>query len=421
MTTTAQQLIALCERCILRHDLDNFKTFFERLPMKEVSNSAFDKLFIRFATAAYQANVPEIGVYLLDEFQSLKDDDFLEYETYVFLLVELDDKVLRWLMDQIQSYSSIVAHVSNLIKYDPSDATVKAVRRVFDIYGQSTLPYVGLHVLIKLAEQYDNGKILDLLTLEKSQILPPLPKPRWIRNADVLKTHDDLMDESFKISENIQKQKVEILDTSSAVELLTSGMSRQGISTMDIETAQGYLETFYNGLTRTQKIQLLNNSEKNKDLYYASQDDTLFRYWGPTNMIAGVDLTQDHECCRFGGCRMLICRCFERYDDDDIENQDVPDLSDEVDWFTDSCQECGNRIAKKWYALRLPLTTGGWRGCYCSWKCVKQQSDNVLQDQLVEINQANIETIGISDRLDIQQGLSIDDQEEQEDDEDVFE
>ena len=164
-----------------------------------------------------------------------------------------------------------------------------------------------------------------------------------------------------------------------------------------MDQTEEYLKTFYSGLTNAQKMALLANGVNNKDIYYLSEDRKLFSYFGPTNMIVGVDLGEDHECCKFGGCRMLLCRCFERYDDNQ-DDQDVPDISDEVEWFTGSCDQCGNIIEHKWYAVRLPLVHGGWSGCYCKWDCVRMQSDNVVLDNLVSINKANVEQIGIQDR-----------------------
>jgi len=39
-------------------------------------------------------------------------------------------------------------------------------------------------------------------------------------------------------------------------------------------------------------------------------------------------------------------------------------------WFTGNCDNCLKKIKKMEYAVRKPIFTGGWNGCFCSFKCV---------------------------------------------------
>jgi hypothetical protein len=87
--------------------------------------------------------------------------------------------------------------------------------------------------------------------------------------------------------------------------------------------------------------------------------------YGPINSMVGESISDDKECLETGGCRMLLCRCYDRLDEDD----------DESDWYTGACEKCSLRIAKRWYAVRVPVEGGGWRGTFCSWECAAEADD----------------------------------------------
>ena len=41
-----------------------------------------------------------------------------------------------------------------------------------------------------------------------------------------------------------------------------------------------------------------------------------------------------------------------------------------VSWFKGKCDSCRNFILDISHALRFPNRDGGWKGCYCSFKCL---------------------------------------------------
>jgi len=50
--------------------------------------------------------------------------------------------------------------------------------------------------------------------------------------------------------------------------------------------------------------------------------------------------------------------------------------------------ECHEKIEKKHYALRMPQLNGGWKGCYCSFECLEEGTEDIdtfsarMKDQL---------------------------------------
>jgi len=85
------------------------------------------------------------------------------------------------------------------------------------------------------------------------------------------------------------------------------------------------------------------------------------------------------------------------------------------DWFTEACDECNATIANRYYAVRIPVTGGMWRGCFCSWECVlgsillpidedtedkeAVEEYNQNQKEIIEYYAYQMEKYGIQDRI----------------------
>lgn len=147
--------------------------------------------------------------------------------------------------------------------------------------------------------------------------------------------------------------------------------------------------------TITDKILMVSHHIK-LDLY---DDSEIFHRYGPVNtreIDDYDDIDYDNDVClKFGGCRMFTCCEFEsnkfknEYDDNYDDDNDYF-----IDWYTEECEVCEKKIIKRHYALRLPLEDGGWKGCYCSFECLRLNIQNkdtlnrikTLEDQINNIN-----------------------------------
>lgn len=107
--------------------------------------------------------------------------------------------------------------------------------------------------------------------------------------------------------------------------------------------------------------------------YQKIQNPNLLVLIGPVNLDYMADLSIETECGWFGGCRMFLCRCYDR----DNEDGEV-DLDDDFNWFTGSCQYCSKTIPFECYASRIPDPSGSWRGCYCSDDCIVRDVNSTL-------------------------------------------
>lgn len=88
----------------------------------------------------------------------------------------------------------------------------------------------------------------------------------------------------------------------------------------------------------------------------------LFRVAGPVNVASNADLTEKRVCAQYGGCRMLLCDCFDE------------------DWFLEHCQVCLRKIRSARWALRRPIETGSWKGCYCSPACLLLEVESPIEE-----------------------------------------
>lgn len=113
--------------------------------------------------------------------------------------------------------------------------------------------------------------------------------------------------------------------------------------------------------------------------------DKSYRTWGPENSFL------DRDCLDGGPCRMLRCMCREAEEAD----------GEKKDWFTGRCDGCNKIIRDPSHAVRYPHAAGGWKGCYCSFQCMRDtppyQMDNDDNERVIEMQQ-QINDVGIMDR-----------------------
>ena len=120
------------------------------------------------------------------------------------------------------------------------------------------------------------------------------------------------------------------------------------------------------------------------------------RVWGPKNDI------KDSGCCSgpdgMGSCRMLQCECLES---EDTEEENPYTYEGEITWFQGRCDSCRKFILDISHALRFPNHHGGWKGCYCSFECLKADPPHKVckeENILLGIMKSNIDREGIMDR-----------------------
>jgi hypothetical protein len=97
---------------------------------------------------------------------------------------------------------------------------------------------------------------------------------------------------------------------------------------------------------------------------------------------------------------MFLCTEFEHRGNEgyEFDNFVIDEHIFVGDWFKESCDVCLRKIAKRWHSVRRPLLHGGWQGCYCSIKCVKEQANNSHVISMINKMEDQLINIGIRDR-----------------------
>lgn len=228
------------------------------------------------------------------------------------------------------------------------------------------------------------------------------PSKRWKMLSDVVEEDDDheFLKEFFreKLANNkpwwVKKLSKkdwdpvpnELPTVCAAIKLLTTDVEKLTLE----EDDQDKLISQYAISTIIEKIQMLCNL-KEIPIY---NDIPIFREFGPVNQIYSTTALESSEriCNLNGGCRMFLCCEFE-----ESEEEDDCVTSD---WFTGKCEVCDECVENKYYSLRMPLIHGGWKGCYCSFKCLAEDIPDELISLMVGRMKEQLETIGIRDRKD---------------------
>lgn len=188
-----------------------------------------------------------------------------------------------------------------------------------------------------------------------------------------------------------------------AVTLLLEKMNKDLVATADgesvdltqLQLVRSTLIHQYCLSTVTEKLAMLRDH-----IPVPEYDDSVhFREYGPVNTqhtVQSEPHNLEHQCGKYGGCRMLLCTEFELADEDllAMEEHQV-----ESDWWKGECDGCNKSVARH-HALRMPLFGGGWRGCYCSLECLKKPVDvnDLSTGMMIGRMMEQLECFGIRDR-----------------------
>lgn len=138
------------------------------------------------------------------------------------------------------------------------------------------------------------------------------------------------------------------------------------------------------------------NIEYPEDLLEDEIED--FRRFGPCNPVhnpinSQYDVVQQYMLTSFYNDNVDETGT-EIYPDENISADQIEDLN----WFTGMCDRCSRGIERLHHAVRRPVLYGGWTGCYCSWNCVRNSTDNVMSQVMADIFSAQLDEYGLYER-----------------------
>lgn len=194
--------------------------------------------------------------------------------------------------------------------------------------------------------------------LERSKVYNPYaPIPDYIREVDI---------EVDELPTLLSLNNIQISEQSSLLNEL------QNLSLADFQENPKLIEHYTELYSMAEELpdeeQILSTEGQQANLVLLRKNAQLCQVYGPVNPkpnSRNIEMyTSDGKLdldVIYGGSRMFLDMTYEWN-----AEADEPMST----WFVGYCLECNRRISKMHYAVREPYYSGGWMGCYCSWKCV---------------------------------------------------
>lgn len=378
-------LINIIKQAIQDDDLDELELNLMRLPLEKLNQKILDELLATFLNHCLEYNNILSVKKIFDVWYKMLSVETgqLDHLTRIFLDPAVNDKTKVLVAQTYMDERPIEYYMEKLIDYDSLAETLVAAKILDSIFPTN---YHAWHYLYELSVEneiekgYTNYLVKDYIKtrmVEKDKFIKP---PRWIINEyNHLPTESELME---KINLDIPEYPTE--------EIIR-----------DLSLTPSQFEQF----TNQQKRTILQKYDKQKYRLGLNYNNELTKTLGPANTQLSEDLTEDHICTIYGGHRMLTCFEFEdQYlNDEEVDDFDA-NYNDEsrkkTEWFHYGCDWCENKIQHKHYAVRKPLYTGGWIGCYCSIQCIRDSLNvtDVMEQELVNILEEELYNVGIQDR-----------------------
>lgn len=401
MSSSGLIALQVIMQSIATGDAKTLDKYLSLLPLKTMDPDKSDSLLARLVTSAFQYNQPKICRQIVDYFDAYELDRYsFPLLNRILMDLRFEDDVTTFILDQYPEHSYLEL-ANTYVNGEADDNVMIGLTRLETIRGPLRLDeYQVLYDQSVGNGERDNRVTRDFFAYQLDQHSGYAPVPQWVGNftgADHIPAEDELVVPDVK-SDIFQLPET----TDEIIAILTEGLRVNGKTDEDVELAQAELRKKLAGADQKDKMRIIRGVLDNKSIRSLAENEELFAIFGPVNTIFDDELVNDQSSDRkYGGCRMFTCIEFEEFLEPG-QGQVVYPLSEykPSDWFTGSCQVCHLKIKRYAHAIRLPLDYGGWRGCYCSEKCLRRDAeDNPLVSSNIDAMMSQLRRIGIQDRL----------------------
>lgn len=415
-------LIVSIVEAAANEDTDTLSRLLKLLPLDQLPVDRADDLLHMFLQAAYENRQEESVKVIMEAWTRTLPPNVEEESSIISTLFnnsKFGSKLLKFVTSVYPTY--IFAElISDLANEDSSPYIYHAAQKGVQVFGEQTFKvYQELYLFSKGISSFEEDRIM----VAKNEVLtgffadklretsPFAEKPKWVKTfpsiTDQLNLPTDPLTSSSTSSTpsqrlpyssellipsllNTDKPIVERTSIGQVVDLLTDGLIEQGFDIEDITQAKIALANRLAGASALEQAVITQDLFLTRDRERVQRNDNLSRILGPANPITGASAEE----MKYGGCRMLTCDLYPP-DSDSSEHQD---------WFTGNCDQCYIKIRYRWYAIRIPGVSGGWKGCFHSPECMKKYVGALSDTEYVSASLLNsyigqVLTIGIQDRL----------------------
>ncbi len=422
-TNKEANLLLLTANSIRNDNLAELDVYLRIMPLEQISDNR-DSILEKFLILAASLQRRDASNYILDRWKVLyPDNDKFSIFTRLFLLSN-NLKMLSYVCE-IHPEFTYLELMDELCDFDASQESILACGKADDVFG------IQPHDTYKLVEARaleSQNYVIQEYVKENLEFTAPLaPKPDWIRDFNILQynsntnfTNNNSTNNKQIIKQKTIKPEIKLLpsesdlysyadtlhventeldmDVSEIVSFLIAGLEKNGV-VVNGEDERSEMEKtirkeLQNPKIRQELIAPLLQNKKDAEL---QNNNVLFRIFGPSNPLVGPNYLDSNISSKYGGARMFLFNLFDYSEEYDRI----------LDWFTGNCYQCNLQIKERWYAVRKPSPMGGWKNCYCSWKCVRDditETENAtdeidhLSHKLTDIFENEISQIGIQDR-----------------------
>jgi len=380
-----------------------------RLDLNQLGVSSSDQLLQRFLLACQQNDAPEMALILLTQWRRIyPHEETIPIYALLPQIDTIDKQTLTFVMQKVYPNISVFKVIQEMIKNHSQHIAV-ACNRIFKTANPLTPDQII--TLYHYARRAENAPVTNFLYLKVAEVMSYHEIPSWVKDftsqgrTPVMTIGDINISDSIQITDQIDLQTLPTyidssfeLDEPAPVDLSDSKLMEliEKYSTDPDYTS--FIRKNLKLISSDERFSLIQqwlgveNMDKNRD------DTLLFRLYGPSNPLIGEWSDSD------ASSRMFQSLVIFNGDDDNLDNQPL-------DWFGGYCEFCLRKIRRRWHAVRQPNESGGWTGCYCSWKCVSDGmatpetfdglSDNsVVTKSLIKLFNDQLHTYGIQDRQD---------------------
>jgi len=371
----------------------------DKLTLDKYEEDTFYDLLMGFLRIAYQhkndTNIRNIVEYF---------EEYNLTELSLIFYIILSDLDIGQYVIKIFSEKTLIVLLQELINYNADPLILQILTSLEEIFPDaSNAEYKILYSYAVQDSQVANNIMIEYLNKKLEQTSKGKSKPSWILP---LSQSQSPRSPSRSPSQEKVIEFMNVVPPEQALEIVKRKITEK----IDEEEFALLFLPEYRISTLGEKMKILgpeyHRMVTKKEI---TQDLEYFKLYGPLNAYNGYpheEREADDICSKYGGCRMLLCNDFDNYDDNEIDlyNRDLDELatlalidqsnsldSDEIekkDWFIGICMECHEKIEKKHYALRMPQLDGGWKGCYCSFECLEEGTEDIdtfsarMKDQL---------------------------------------
>ena len=397
-------VIGIAVESIKNDNLTELDKALKIMPIEKLKDPN-ETLLTTFLSLCAGYNRPDALKMILERWKVVyPDNDKIPLLSRLFLKNTINNSTLSYIVSVHPDFT-YVELIDDLAEFDASQEVMIACARANEIFGQQK--HETYKILKEHANEFGNFVVEEYMVDKIAETAPYAKKPDYVKNyigdyypeyKDKLPTEKELYELADKESKDeIKEENFVMPSNEEAVEILTEGLSRYGISFVEIEKTKEFL---LNEVSKSEerKKELLMPIMENQKQRNLETDRLLYWVFGGSNPLVDQNLTIDAPSYKYGGCRMFLCDLFDYNEEYDFVE----------DWFTGSCQQCLLRIKHRWYAVRKPRNMGGWEGCFCSWECVRkwevemedfEMEEDLLTKKLIDIYEEKTNKVGIQDRI----------------------